>query len=63
MAADHAELVADPSGSVLWRTGDRSEELKLDLRLADIKQFNPNTDLWAQRRVECFRLGGGCSSL
>ena len=49
-------MVVTPDGTVAWRRADWQETLELDLSLADVKQFTPNTDLWAQRRVECFRL-------
>lgn len=57
VATDTAHLVLDPDGNVVWRGVDWQDSLKLDLGQADVKQFNPSTDLWAQRRVECYRLG------
>lgn len=55
-ASDMAQFVVDPDGNIAWRKGDWQDKLELDLASADLKQFNPHTDLWAQRRVESYRL-------
>jgi predicted amidohydrolase len=57
VATRAAQMVVTPDGTIAWRRADWQDTLELDLSLADVKQFTPNTDLWAQRRVECFRLG------
>ena len=57
LATKNAHLVIEPDGTVAWRRADWQTSLKLDVAQADVKQFNPNTDLWAQRRVESYRLG------
>ncbi|MEK6644909.1 MAG: carbon-nitrogen hydrolase family protein [Planctomycetota bacterium] len=54
--ADSVQMVVAPDGSVIFRETDWDATVELDLSLADIKQFTPETDLWAQRRVECYRL-------
>lgn len=55
--ASHAVWkVIDPDGTVAWRQGDGSDAAHIDLAQADLKQFTPETDLWSQRRVECYRL-------
>ncbi len=57
IAADAAvQTVVAPDGSVIVREDDLETALELDLSLADVKQYTPETDLWAQRRVECYRL-------
>ncbi len=57
VATDTAQMVVDPEGTIAWRRVDWQDSLKLDLAWADVKQFNPNTDMWAGRRVECYNLG------
>jgi predicted amidohydrolase len=57
VASDAAHLVVDPDGTIAWRRTDWNDTLELDLGLANLKQFNPRTDMWTQRRVECYRLG------
>jgi len=54
-ASDRAWRVIDPDGTVAWRQGDWSDAVELDLATADLKQFTPETDMWRQRRVECYR--------
>jgi len=56
MASEEAHLVLDPDGVISWRRVDWQDTLELDFGQADIKQFNPNTNLWSQRRVECYHL-------
>lgn len=57
VSADNAvQYLVAPDGSVIFREGDWNTALELDLALADVKQYTPETDLWAQRRVECYRL-------
>jgi predicted amidohydrolase len=58
IASDKAYKVIDPDGAIAWREGDWSETLEIDLGLADVKQFTPDTDMWAGRRVASYRLGG-----
>lgn len=56
MATDTAHQVVDPDGQIAWRGVDWPNELDLDLRRAEVKLFNPRTDLWAGRRVASYRL-------
>lgn len=56
VATDAAQMVVDPDGTVVWRPSDWSDTVELDLARADVKEFNPGTDLWAQRQVACYRL-------
>ncbi len=56
VASDAAHLVVDPDGNIAWRRSDWNDTLELDLSLANLKQFNPRTDMWTQRRVDCYRL-------
>ena len=35
---------------------DWPDEIELDLKRAEVKQFNPRTDLWAGRRPASYRL-------
>jgi len=55
IAADRAWRVIDPDGTVAWRQGDWNDAVELDLATADLKQFTPETDIWGQRRVDCYR--------
>jgi predicted amidohydrolase len=55
--SDGTHKVVDPDGTIMWRAGDWDTTLELDLSLADTKQFTPDTDMWAQRRVASYRLG------
>jgi len=57
-AADHVQMIVQPDGSFLYREGDPGGAVELDLAQADLKQFTPETDIWHQRRVECYRLPG-----
>ena len=56
VAADTANLVIDPNGNIIWRQSEWPDAIELDLGQADVKQFTPKTDLWAGRRVGCYRL-------
>ncbi len=55
VVAEVVQRVIDPDGTVLWRRGDWTDGLELDLAQADTKQFNPQTDIWRQRRVQSYR--------
>jgi predicted amidohydrolase len=57
VATDTPQFVVDPDGQYAWRQADLGSDLQLDIGKADIKRYTPQTDLWAQRRVECYRLG------
>jgi len=50
------QFVVRPDGSFAYRDGERVHRIELDLAQADLKQFTPETDIWAQRRVSCYRL-------
>ena len=50
------QFIVQPDGSYGYRQGDRVGRVELDLAQADLKQFTPETDIWAQRRVSCYRL-------
>ena len=56
LATDTAHLVVDPDGHIAWRGVDWPDAIELDLWQAEVKQFNPRTDLWAGRRVAGYRL-------
>lgn len=56
VAAESPQMLVAPDGRVIWRQADGGETLEIDLNLADDKRFTPETDLWEQRRVSCFRL-------
>jgi predicted amidohydrolase len=56
VASDGAQFAIDPDGAIVWRRVDWPDAIDLDIAQADVKQFNPGTDLWAQRRVQCYRL-------
>ncbi len=58
IASDRVWKVIDPDGTVAWRLGDWGDAVELDLSQADLKRFTPETDIWGQRRVECYRIGG-----
>jgi predicted amidohydrolase len=55
VASDAVLRIIDPEGSVLWRHGDWNDAVEIDLAQADVKRFTPETDIWSQRRVECYR--------
>lgn len=50
------QFIVRPDGSFAYREGERVGRIELDLAQADLKQFTPETDIWAQRRVACYRL-------
>jgi hypothetical protein len=50
------QFIIQPDGSFIYRQGERVRQVELDLAQADLKQFTPETDIWAQRRAECYRL-------
>lgn len=56
-ADDRVHLVVDTDGRVLYRATEPRDSLSIDLSRADNKQFTPETNLWEQRRVACYRLG------
>ena len=56
VASDGAQFAVDPDGAIVWRRVDWPDAIDLDIAQADVKQFNPSTDLWAQRRVRCYHL-------
>ncbi len=55
-AAEGVQYVVHPEGSVMWRESEWSDEVELDLSIADDKRFTPETDMWQQRRTACYRL-------
>jgi predicted amidohydrolase len=70
----HVAFIVHPDGSILYSGSEdkvgalsypggkavalRPHMVEIDLALADLKQFTPETDIWHQRRVECYRLPG-----
>ena len=56
VASDSVQFVIDPDGVIAWRQADLGAELAIEVGRADIKRFTPQTDLWAQRRADCYRL-------
>lgn len=56
VASSEVQIVVAPDGSVAWKTGGSDDAPALDLSRADDKRFTPETDLWEQRRVECYHL-------
>jgi predicted amidohydrolase len=56
------DMVADPTGAIVYDRGAETSavknSIKLDLSIADDKRVTPETDIWEQRRVGCYQLGG-----
>jgi predicted amidohydrolase len=58
----HVQLIVGPDGGILYHETDGNTEVELDLAQADLKQFTPETDVWRQRRVQCYRLSAAADA-
>jgi len=52
------QIIVDPDGQVIHRETDVIRRVEIDLSRADHKLFTPETDIWQQRRVACYRFDG-----